>query len=227
MRNPVVTAPRLHYPSDDVGHPDLELVRAVLAGRTDAARQLVRRLTPTIQRSVTGAMLRRGRTSRPEMLDLTQEIFRVLFEREGHILRSWDPAKGASLEGLVGLIAERRAASMLAVGKRTGWAEDLHDFDDLELPDAAVGAELRLASRQLLERVLEELKLRLSDRGWLIFWSLFVEEAEVERVMAQHDLKRDAVYAWRSRLQKAISQIRRDLESDPGPPAGSKGSEVA
>ena len=66
-----------------------------------------------------------------------------------------------------------------------------------------------------------------SGRGWLIFWSLFVEEAEVERVMAQHDLKRDAVYAWRSRLQKAISQIRRDLESDLGPPPGSKGSEVA
>lgn len=208
-------------------HPDQELIRSVLSGNEVAARRLVKRLTPPIQRAVNGVLFRRGRASRAEVLDLTQEIFRVLFEREGHILRSWDPERGASLEGLVGLIAERRAASLLAAGKRSAWAEDLHDFDTWEPPDGEVGSELRLGSKQLLERVLEELELRLSDRGWLIFWALFVEEQEVEQVMREQGLARDAVYAWRSRLRKAIAAVRSELESDPVPSPRREGSEVA
>ncbi|MCK6550824.1 hypothetical protein L6R52_33610 [Myxococcota bacterium] len=206
-----------------MGHADIELIRAVLAGDQPAARTLVKRLTPVIQRSVNGALLRRGRASRTQMVDLTQDIFRILFEQDGKILRSWDPERGASLEGMISLVAERRAASLLSAGKRTGWAEDLHDFDTWEPPDGGTGSELRLASRQLLERILEELKVRLSDRGWLVFWSLFVEEHDVERVMREHQLTRDAVYTWRSRLQKAISAIRRELESDPATSPGRTG----
>jgi hypothetical protein len=206
-----------------MAHPDQELIRSVLAGSSSAARLLVKRLTPVIQRSVNGALLRRGRGSRAQMLDLTQDIFRILFERDGHILKSWQPERGASLEGMISLVAERRAASLLSAGKRTGWAEDLHDFDTWEPTDGVPGSELRLASKQLLERILEELKVRLSDRGWLIFWSLFVEEHDVERVMKDHGLTRDAVYTWRARLQKAISAIRHDLESDSGAPPGRTG----
>lgn len=209
-----------------MAHADLELIRAALGGDSGAARQLVHRLTPTIQRSVNGALLRRGRRSRQDMLDLTQEIFRVVFERDGHVLRMWDPARGASLEGLIGLVAERRAVSLLSVGKRSGWAEDLHDFDDFDPPDGGPSADLRLVSRDLLERVLDELKIRLSDRGWLIFWSLYVDDADVEVVMRDHQLTRDAVYAWRSRLQKAIARIRQELESDRATPPRRDRSEV-
>lgn len=195
-----------------LAHPDQRLVHAALAGEVRAQRRLVERLTPTIQRAVYGVMRRRGRSSRAEMLDLTQDAFRALFERGGHVLRSWDPGRGATLEGLVGLIAERRASARLSYGRHSAWAEDLCDFDTIELPDGSADAELRVGSKELLERVLDELRVRLSDRGWLMFWSLFVEEHDVERVMREHELSRDAVYAWRSRLQKAIAIVRREVE---------------
>ena len=202
-------------------HPDQLLVADALARDPVACRTLVDRLSPAIQRQVNGALIRRGRARREEVRDHVQEIFRILLDDDGKILRAWDPDKGASLEGYVGLVAERRVASILASGRKSAHAEDPtapEDFDTSE--EGAPDPELTAMSRQLLGRVLDELRQRLTDQGYLMFRLLFLEQREVPWIMETYDLKRDAVYGWRARIKKTIREISEDLGSDPDPPSG-------
>ena len=61
---------------------------------------------------------------RQDVEDLAQDVFLRLFEENGRVLRSWDPARGLSLENFAGLVAERHAISTLRTGKRNPWRED-------------------------------------------------------------------------------------------------------
>lgn len=204
-----------------MSHPDQTLIADALARRPAACRTLVDRLSPAIQRQVNGALIRRGRARREEVRDHVQEIFRILLDDDGKILRAWDPDKGASLEGYVGMVAERRVASILSSGRKSAHAEDPtapEDFDQAE--EAAPNPELTTMSRQLLARVLDELRQRLTDQGYLMFRLLYLEQREVPWIMETYELKRDAVYGWRARIKKTIREISEDLGSDPDPPSG-------
>ena len=44
-----------------------------------------------------------------------------------------------------------------------------------------------------------------------MFQLLFVEEQDVEQVMAKTEMSRDAVYAWRSRLRKQARNIGQEM----------------
>lgn len=207
-----------------VAHPDHALVAGALSRQPDSCRTLVARLTPVIQRQVNAALIRSRTGRRADVLDLTQEIFRVLLDDDGKILRAWDPTKGASLEGYVGLVAERRALSILSSGRKSGHAEDPHEpgaFD--EAPGSAPDPELAAMSREALGKVLAGLRERLSDRGYEMFHVLFVEEREVAWVMRTYDLNRDAVYAWRARIQKAVRDVATKIASDSGPSSRRQG----
>lgn len=208
-------------------HPDEELIAAALARRPDACRTLVDRLTPPIQRQVNAALIRRGRGQRQDVLDLVQEIFRILLDEDGKILRAWDPNKGATLEGYASIVAQRRTASILASGRKSGHAEDPSLPEDLDVSaDDGPDPELAAINRQMLSRVLEELRSRLSDRGFEMFHVLFVEERDVQWVMERYDLNRDAVYGWRARLSKSVRQVARKIASDPEVPRRRQGQEV-
>ena len=76
-------------------------------------------LTPVIQARVARTLLAHrsrlagGRDVRQEVEDLSQDVFLALFDRDGHVLRSWEPERGLSLENFVGLVAERQVLSFL------------------------------------------------------------------------------------------------------------------
>ena len=198
-----------------VAHPDLELVRRALAREPQACRELVDRLTPAIQRQVNAALIRRRRGSRQDVRDLTQEVFRILFDDDGRILRDWDPSRGATLEGWVKLVSERRVLNILVSGRRSGHSEDPQDPVDFDLdPADGPSPERSALTRQQLDRVLDALSASLSDQGYDMFYALFVEEREVAWIMDRYGLSRDAVYAWRSRIKKTLKKISRDSESD-------------
>lgn len=201
-------------------HPDQDLVRRALAREPAACRALVDRLTPSIQRQVNAALVRRRRGTRQDVRDLVQDVFRILLDDEGKVLRAWDPEKGASLEGYVGLVAQRKVASILASGRKSGHAEDAQDPIDFD--DATAGGptpEAGAMSRDLLARVLDELKAGLSAQGFEMFRVLVVEEREVAWVQEQYGLSRDAVYAWRSRVSKAAKKAAQKILSDSSPPS--------
>lgn len=203
--------------SDD----DRALLERALDGDTAATRKLVATLLPVVQVRVARVLVRRrarsARDVRQEVEDLAQEVFAALFENDGRVLRAWDAKRGLSLASFCGLVAEREAASILRSGRRSPWTEDATEMDDLEKGiEPAPDAELRIASREQLELLVERLRESVSPRGLELFQRLIVEEEAVESVCASTGMKADAVYAWKSRLGKLVRKLAREIgKSEP------------
>lgn len=193
-----------------------QLLERALSGDAAASRALVAAVLPVVQVRVGRVLARRraksARDVRQEVADLAQEVFAALFEADGRVLRAWDPARGLSLAGFCGLIAEREAASILRSGRRSPWTEDATPAEDLERDaGAASDTERSVASREQLERLTERLREQLSPRGLELFQRLVVDEEPVESVCAATGMTADAVYAWRSRIGKLARKIALEL----------------
>jgi len=206
-----------------VARPELSvaLVASALSGDRHAVRTLVDKLTPVVQMRVSRTLWKRrgaalGRDVRQEVEDLTQSVFLVLFANDGQALRKWDPARGASLESFVGLLADHEIASILRSRRRGPWTEDPTEDDDLAegAPPGDLGPEIETLNREALRAIVDRLRERLSERGLELFFLLFVEERATEEVCADTGLTPDAVYAWRSRIGKLVRQIAAELVSE-------------
>jgi hypothetical protein len=132
---------------------DVELVRNAVEGQPAARHALVLRLSPVVQRRICRPLLSsraaHGRSvQRSEVLDLTQQILLLLFERDSRVLRSWDPERGLSLASFVGLVAEREAKAILRSGRRSAWAERPTSDDDLSACVAIDPHEVRVQLEQ-------------------------------------------------------------------------------
>lgn len=187
-------------------------IRAALSGDGAATRRLVHALLPVVQARVARALVRRrggsGRDVRQEVEDLAQEVFASLFEDDARALRAWDPARGLSLASFCGLLAERQVASILRSGRRSPWTEAATELEDLEKDmGAEPDAEVRVSSREQLDRLALRLRESLSPRGLELFQRLVVDEEPAARVAASVGMTMDAVYAYKSRLGKLVRKL--------------------
>ncbi len=201
--------------------PAHRLVSQALAGHEPALASLVDLLTPVVQARVARALLAHrppggGRSIREQVEDLTQEVFLTLFADGARVLKTWNSDRGLSLENFVGLVAQRRAISMLRTGKRSPWKEDPTLDDELDGAAPDPDPEERTASREHLRLLLGRLKEELSPLGWRLFDLLLVRERSVKEVRAETGMSRDAVYAWRSRLRKLARRLLDEIVSDHG-----------
>lgn len=200
-----------------------KLVRDALTGDRNSLARLVALLTPVIQARVARTLLARrsflgaDRNVRQEVEDLTQDIFLSLFARDGHVLRSWQPERGLSLQNFVGLASERYVVSFLRSGKRNPWKEEPSPEEDLDGASADQGPEEVTASRERLRLLLERLREKLTPLGRHLFELLFVQERSVPETMAASGLSADAVYAWRSRLRRLAQEILAELSGKSAP----------
>jgi RNA polymerase sigma-70 factor (ECF subfamily) len=200
--------------------PDLDpdVLRNALAGDRRALRAFVEAMSPVVEARAVRALARRraeraGRDLRQELEDMCQDVFAALFAHDGRVLRSWDATKGLSLSNFVGLVAERQVASILRSGRRNPWRDRPEELDELErasdvVPDAAPQVE----SREALEILLDRLRASLSTRGLVLFQRLYVQEEPVDKVAADLGMTRDAVYMWRSRVNKLLAKLALDPE---------------
>ncbi len=195
-------------------HPDhtVERIRRVLAGCEETVNDLVERLTPVIQARVVRALLRhRGEvhdpSSRADVEDLTQSVFLELFKNDGEVLRRWDPEAGMTLENFVGMITERRVIARLrSPGARSTSLEELPaDEAASSQPDP----EQRLASRELLQCVVERLSQDLSELGRTMFELLFVWDGSNEEVGRKMGMSPETVRRWRNRLRERARRCAR------------------
>jgi RNA polymerase sigma factor (sigma-70 family) len=190
-----------------------EEVRSALAGDREALDRLVKALRPVIQARVARSLLRhrygaaRSRDVHQEVEDLTQEVFLHLFADQGRVLRTWEPELGLTLASFVGLIAERRTASVLRSGRRSPWRDEPSLPADLDRAVEESGPEEIAASREQLEQLLRRLTEELSPLGRRLFDLLFVRELALDEIVARTGLKPDAVYAWRSRLRRLARHL--------------------
>lgn len=192
-------------------------IRQALDGNDDLLEDLVGYLTPLIQIPVARAVL--GWTGHRnvgiEVEDIVQEVFFHLFEKDGQVLRSWDPSKGSSLKSFIGLVAKRQAISILRTGKTCPFKEDPTDDDDLDGVDMEADSESILVSKDILEKILDFMIEELSPKGWDMFDLLFLEELSVEEVMEQEKMTRSAVDQWKCRIRKLARRLLRELLEEP------------
>lgn len=199
---------------------DRELVEGAARREPAACTALVQRCTPIIRRRVARALqvhgARQGRTvERGDVLDLVQEVFVVLLDRDARVLRSWEPARGLSLDNFVGLVAEREARSIARSGRRSAWAERPTAYDDLSVHAAPHSPEGELSSRNELAQALCALRERLTPTGYAMFEALFVDESPVEEVAARFATTPNALYTFRSRLRRELVSLRAAEDAQP------------
>jgi RNA polymerase sigma factor (sigma-70 family) len=208
-------------PSTMTLESDVELVRRAVEGHAVARHALVLRLSPVVQRRVcrplASSRAARGRgVERSEVLDLTQQILLLLFDRDSRVLRSWDPERGLSLANFVGLVAEREAKAILRSGRRSAWAEKPTSEDDLSGFAADERAlEDHVVSREELRKIWHCLEEQLSPRGLELFHALLIEQLSIEELAERFDMSPNALYTFRSRLRQQVHEIRRQLSSTP------------
>ncbi|KIG15292.1 hypothetical protein DB30_05719 [Enhygromyxa salina] len=206
-------------PRGPVGHRQLPTPKDVaraLDGDRPAMQTLVERLLPIVQAEV-GYALARGaraesRDARQEIADFVQEVFVGLLERDGKVLRTWDPQRGRSLDSFVRLVARRHVAAILRSGRRSPWSDKPTDIEDLDRARTGSSGSGRFASLEQLDRLLETLSERLDERGILLFELLYIEERAVEEVMELTEMTRDAIYAWRSRFRKLVARLANEAQ---------------
>ncbi len=185
---------------------DRLLVRRALDGDSAAGDELVARLLPIVRGRARRAFARDRRGAIPANVDdMVQEVWLVLVAKDGHRLRAWDPERGLSLEGYVGLVAEseiRRLRTRAAAKKRGGHLRALGS----EALEAAIAPtptpEERTVARDLTARLGAHLEQALPTRGQLVFRHAFTDgrpPAEVAQLMG---VKIQVVYNWQHKIRE-------------------------
>lgn len=203
--------------------PAAELVARALAGDVGGVRSLVDLLTPVIHARVARVLMRNpggrsGRSLRPEIEDLGQDVFVALFANQGRVLKTWDPERGLSLLNFVGLVAERQALSLVRSARRNPFTEDptLSETLERQRPEVdSVDVEALVSSRRQLAALLAALKERLSPTGLQLFRGLIVEERPIQELGQETGLSDEALYAWRSRLKKLCRRLASQTDDPP------------
>lgn len=200
--------------------PTEDLVARAIARDPDAVRALVRAVGPVVQGRVAKALARRRSTQKQrrdvaqEIEDLAQEVFLALFDDDAKALRAWDPAR-APLGAFVALVADHQVFSIFRSGKRRPWSDDVDVLPDPEPSEAdARSPEVRVASKQALETLLDFLRGELTPKGFDLFVRLYVHDQPVDAVCRELAMSPEAVYAWRSRLAKLVREHAAASESD-------------
>lgn len=199
---------------------DKKQLDAALAGDSAVMRALVERLLPTIEARVLQALSRYKQRAQAAQVapDLTQQVFVRLFEDGGRRLRAWEPGRGASLRSFVALVAEREVVAILRRARQNPWKESPTEADVLsDHAGSAADHEAPLASRELLNAVLDRALGQLDERGLLLFQRLVVDEAPVEIVAYETGTTVAALYMWRSRFGKMIRAIADEVDAEPAP----------
>lgn len=185
--------------------PDLKLVRRALAGRGRAMRALVDRLLPVIR-----ARVRRRVRDMPERReDMVQEVWVYLLANGGAALRGFDPNKGSSLEGFVGMLTERRIIDehRKAAAARRGADKQVHDpMAVAAAPDNQTPEDVAI-SADLAERLGAHLMRVLSGTGQLVFRLIYTDQCTPAEAAEAMGVKIQVVYNWQHKIRTEVRTL--------------------
>jgi DNA-directed RNA polymerase specialized sigma24 family protein len=181
---------------------------------------LVDLLSPVIGRRVAATLWRKSyrRDIQQEVKDMTQTVLLSLFEADGKALRAWDPMRGCSLEGFVGLLAQRQAISILRRGSSSPWTDEPTEDEELDaLAPTTLVPEAIIGSREHLHVLLDRIREELSPVGQELFQRLIIDEEPPEQVAIKVDKTVPTLYQWRSRLLRRLRNLSAEILADTAP----------
>lgn len=196
---------------------------AALRDDAAAVRALVAALRPVVHARIARALRNNPqawkRDPREELADLIQEIFLQLFKDDGALLRRWRPDGGMSIRNYVGLIAYRRATSVLA--RRVGrWQAEPDDGARLDAAAGSVRIDRAVERRDLLRALVATLRAELSAQQFALFTALVLEERDIAELSAAFAMSPNALYTARSRFLSRARKILAQIDEDPTQTAG-------
>lgn len=185
---------------------DRVLVRAAARGDRDAVRELARRLMPVLRARVRRAVgATGGQLGSVGADDLVQEIWLALFRDDRRALLAFDPDRGASLEGYVGMLAEReignvrqRVGALKRGARLTVAASDELD----EVAEAGPTPEQLVSAAQVAEQLGTHLEGALPPRGLLVLRYAFADALPVADVARVMGVSVQVVYNWQHKIRE-------------------------
>jgi RNA polymerase sigma-70 factor (ECF subfamily) len=189
------------------------LVERGMGGDANALAILMESVAPVVRVRVARALARRarGRSTVNEVDDLVQDTYAMLFRDGARALRAWDPDRGLSFLGFVGLLAERSVGMALRTNKREPWLEEPTTDDSLAM---LCDATARLEARDELRHLLARARSRLSGAGWSYLNWLVLEHRPVHEIARLAGTTPDAIYTWRTRIKRLLLEIRSELHAE-------------
>lgn len=193
-------------PKDTQREETLALIAGAQRGDPAALRRLITRLMPVLQ-----ARVRRRLRSRPDRRlgsfdeqDLVQEIWLSLVKDGAAQLARWDPERGATLEGYVGMVAERvlgNVAQQVGALKRRADADRSDASPELLVasgPDPEQTADLKQTCAALGAHLEQE----LPAKGQTILRYLYTDGLAPDEVAEVMGVNRQVVYNWQHKIRK-------------------------
>jgi RNA polymerase sigma factor (sigma-70 family) len=192
-----------------------EEIRSACRGERHALAALVDALLPVIKVEVAVALRRRagasGRDARQDVDDFVQDVLLHLMSNGGRVLQRWDPRRGRSLASFARLVTRHRVARILEGFRGNPWSGEPTEGERLEdLRADRSGTFRRLESRAQLERLLEQLRARLDERGLRLFHKIYVEQRAIAEVCEEEGMTRAAVDQWSSRLRRFVRGLTQE-----------------
>ncbi len=186
--------------STDGARRDGDLVRRASSGQQRAFAEIVERLYPVIERRVRAALRGSRRDAAgPESRDVVQDVWLLLLERDGGLLRAWDCRRGVSLDSYVGAIAWKFARATLRTAfRRTRLARRLSS------EVSAPSCEAQVAARTELVRVGRLASTVLSSRSQGLFLELVLANKPTDEVCRDYSVSSSSVYAFLCRARQLL-----------------------
>ena len=158
-----------------------------------------------VVRARTRRLLDRKGRSRDELDDLAQDVWLWLIDRDGKALRGYDPERGMTLEGFVGLLTERQVLDRLRVMGAQKRGAGVTHADVNDTPIAAIeDPEARTIAQDLAIRLGEHLQAQLPPKGRLVYryaWQDGHSPNEIARLMG---VDRQVVYNWQHKVRALV-----------------------
>lgn len=192
-----------------VAHPREDaraLIERAVRREAHAVDELVDRLMPVVHARVFRVLKRTQRAvDRVVVEDFAQEVWVSLFADGGKRLLAYDPARGASLETFVGLLAEHEAGEVARAQraqKRGGHLRAVDLDAAAEMPSKSPGPAEQAEAKELAARLGEHLVGQLPEVGRLVYRYAFKDEVEAPAVARIVGVDVQVVYNWQHKIRR-------------------------
>ena len=187
------------------------LIERAVAGDRMAARALVTRLMPIVQARVR-LLLRKERRHTDGTDDLVQEVWTRLLADGGRKLLKFDAARGASLEGFVGMLATREAGNTLREqrAQRRGGRAQVAAVTPDAVPSTSGDPSAHASASELQQRVRRFVEGELPVKGQLVFRYVFTDQISPSEAARAMGVTPQVVYNWQHKIRTGVRAILAD-----------------